>query len=399
MDKKIATPKKPSVNIVVPSSRYSMHPECAMSLFENFMDLIAHGYGVVFKFMASSSFISATRNMCAVDLKQDYLMFVDDDEKFPPYAIRQLLEANKDIIGGLYYKKGDDFNPMAVVISQEKMNIDYVKDIPTKPFLCDGVNTGFLLIKKKVFEAFTPDKVKELGMPFNFWTRPSDGREISEDWAFCMRASKLGFKIWCDPTFPIGHMGDKEYTRTDYESKRQYQEFVDKNIEYRNNIEGWMKPVELDWLYKAAKGMQTIVEIGSWKGKSTAALCSACKGTVYSVDTFKGSASEKEEHAEAKQRDIYQDFKANTKQFKNLVSYKMTSLKASKKFKDKSVDMVFIDGEHTYEAVKQDIELWLPKCKKLICGHDYNYNDVAQAVNQKFGYVDTAECIWIKNIV
>ena len=33
--------------------------------------------------------------------------------------------------------------------------------------------------------------------------------------------------------------------------------------------------------------------------------------------------------------------------------------------------MVYIDGRHFYEGVKEDILYWLPKTKKVICGHDY----------------------------
>jgi hypothetical protein len=388
---------KPSVLVVCPTSRYSMQPECAMSLFQSFLELLTKGYKLSFKAMMSSSWISSTRNICVIDLKQDYLMFVDSDIVFPAWGISKLLEADKDIIGGLYYKKGDDFNPMAVKFNEKLETIDYIVDVPDKPFQCDGVNTGFMLIKKTVFDAFTPEVVRKLGMPFNFYTRP-DGREVSEDWSFCFRAKQLGFEVWCDPTIPLGHIGEKMYTKTDYEAKKIYRETVEKNIEYTNQIEGWMRPVELDWLYKTAKGMETIVEVGSWKGRSTAALCSGCRGTVYSVDTFLGSKGEEQEHREAKERDIYEDFKKNTAQFKNLVSYKMESLEAVKKFADKSVDMVFIDGAHTYEAVQADIEAWLPKCKKLICGHDYNYPDIAEVVNTKFGVVDNAENVWIKEL-
>lgn len=40
---------------------------------------------------------------------------------------------------------------------------------------------------------------------------------------------------------------------------------------------------------------------------------------------------------------------------------------------DESLDFVFVDATHTYNAVKEDISLWLPKIKKdgMLCGHDY----------------------------
>ena len=69
--------------------------------------------------------------------------------------------------------------------------------------------------------------------------------------------------------------------------------------------------------------------------------------------------------------------------------FKMTSEKAAKFFTDGCLDLVFIDANHTYPFVKQDIQLWLPKIKKggIICGHDYNdfmHVGVKQAVDEIF---------------
>lgn len=54
---------------------------------------------------------------------------------------------------------------------------------------------------------------------------------------------------------------------------------------------------------------------------------------------------------------------------------------------DKWFDFTFIDAAHDYHNAKRDIQLWLPKTKKLICGHDYGnmYKGVKTAVDEIFG--------------
>jgi hypothetical protein len=71
---------------------------------------------------------------------------------------------------------------------------------------------------------------------------------------------------------------------------------------------------------------------------------------------------------------------------------RMTSELAAAQVPDKSLDFVFIDADHTYEATKRDIELWLPKVKTIIIGHDYNGKGdragcwgVKRAVDEAFG--------------
>ena len=140
------------------------------------------------------------------------------------------------------------------------------------------------------------------------------------------------------------------------------------------NIEGWMFKGELEWLYNTALTMKSIVEIGSWKGRSTHALLSGCSGPVIAVDTFKGLEAEPSHitSQQAKQFNIYSILKQNVGHFPNLMVMKMESKRAAKFFKPKSVDMIFLDGSHDYWEVRQDIISWLPICKVLLCGHDYD---------------------------
>lgn len=52
---------------------------------------------------------------------------------------------------------------------------------------------------------------------------------------------------------------------------------------------------------------------------------------------------------------------------------RMTSVEASRMFDDFSLDFVFIDGDHSYEATKTDIAYWYPKVRNsgVLGGHDY----------------------------
>ena len=65
------------------------------------------------------------------------------------------------------------------------------------------------------------------------------------------------------------------------------------------------------------------------------------------------------------------------------------SSEAVNRFEDESCDVVFIDMEHTYEAVKNDIKMWYKKIKPggYIAGHDYvsGWPGVVKAVDESFG--------------
>ena len=175
-------------------------------------------------------------------------------------------------------------------------------------------------------------------------------------------------------------------------------------FDYHNMIDGWMHFNELLWLNDRAKEMRSVCEIGSWKGRSTHALLSGCKGEVTAVDNFEGAQDKRDKsHYLVKEENIIEVFKKNVGHFKNLKIIKGDSVKTAKDIPDKSFDMVFIDAGHSYEEVKADIRAWGSKARVLLCGHDYigEWPEVMKAVDEEIGLLSGigGNSIWYKYLV
>ena len=152
---------------------------------------------------------------------------------------------------------------------------------------------------------------------------------------------------------------------------------------YGLNIQGHNLPqnnstVLESLLRKIATKQMKVVEIGSWKGMATAVMggvLSEYEGTLFAIDTWKGSSSVPSMEWEAGNTDIFNIFIDNMKLLgllnevvKPIV---MESTATAQIFQDNFLDFIFIDGDHSYSSVKQDILVWLPKLKEggTICGH------------------------------
>ena len=154
-----------------------------------------------------------------------------------------------------------------------------------------------------------------------------------------------------------------------------------------SQIEGWMTRPELEWLISRASEMGSVAEIGCWKGRSTTAISSACRGTVYAIDHWNGGKDEPEHIRKAAAEDkVYSDFIKNMERRWNVVPIRKPSLEAAARIE--LVDMTFIDAGHGFDDVVADIRAWLPKTRRLICGHDYSFTDVQKAVTQELGTVE-----------
>jgi predicted O-methyltransferase YrrM len=160
---------------------------------------------------------------------------------------------------------------------------------------------------------------------------------------------------------------------------------------YWELIHGWFNFQSLysDMVRKFNDAM--FVEIGCWKGKSTVYMAEQIKKSrknilFTAIDLFpvdpdligSGPAVEAE-------------FFDNIRPVANYINFiKGSSHDLHSIFADKSIDFIFIDGNHHYPHVKKDIELWFPKLKDegVIAGHDYWLGDVKQAVDGFFDKKD-----------
>lgn len=153
------------------------------------------------------------------------------------------------------------------------------------------------------------------------------------------------------------------------------------------------------------------VEVGSWKGKSSAFMAVEIANSKKDIEFFCVDIWEENEEYrhEGIKSSLYDVFIENMKPLdKYYTPLKMPSLKAAQKFEDKSLDFVFIDASHQYENVKDDIITWLPKVKNggIIAGHDYYvagydyFPGVKQAVNEIFNVNELifSEHCWIYNV-
>ena len=150
--------------------------------------------------------------------------------------------------------------------------------------------------------------------------------------------------------------------------RKFYFEYID------DSIQGWLTPTEQESLYQTSKKYKDseILEVGSWKGRSTHALLTG-GAKITAVDTFQGSDDLGDlTNSLAKKEDIYATFMKNVGEFKNLEVMKMTSEEARKKVGDKKFSSIFIDALHTEEGVKKDIELWKGNATQVLMGHDYD---------------------------
>ena len=136
----------------------------------------------------------------------------------------------------------------------------------------------------------------------------------------------------------------------------------------------WIDHVPFGYDLVAALRPKLLVELGTSTGMSYFGFCQSMKehqidGVCHAVDTWEGDA-----HTGAYDGSIFDLVNAHNRQNYHGFSYllRMRFEEALVHFDDASIDLLHIDGLHTYEAVKEDFDTWYPKVRPggIILFHD-----------------------------
>ena len=133
--------------------------------------------------------------------------------------------------------------------------------------------------------------------------------------------------------------------------------------------------------FQAAHGRPPrVCEVGSWAGRS-AIIMARAGADVTCVDTWEGSTNDLgTRQYDGSRGHPFEVFKRNVKPY--AISWQRgKSPQIASSFQDATFDIVYIDAEHDYQSVSNDIKAWMPKAKHVLAGHDYLvFPDVAKAV-------------------
>lgn len=157
----------------------------------------------------------------------------------------------------------------------------------------------------------------------------------------------------------------------------------------------WQEGFTLLSLAEVWPGDGDIVEIGSFKGRSTCFLAQGAlrsgRGRVHAIDHFQGSPEHQlgghEETPEiVASGSTYEQFQANLEAFGlgEVVLATVSSSQAAAAIWAGAVRMIFIDGDHSYQGTKGDFEAWFSHVAEtgLICFHDYQNSHYLDGVTK-----------------
>jgi hypothetical protein len=209
-----------------------------------------NGIQMYYSFMMNESLITRARNSMAYDFMETdatHLMFIDADIAFNPADIPRMVSADKDIICGLYPKKEINWVQVSEAVKAGVppdqlhlhtgafvLNLAHGETQTTgnvnEPIEIANGGTGFMLIKRKVFEALNDkvpsytndmyhavDVVRKVKIIKEFFATSIDeesNRLLSEDYHFCKISRMAGFKVFCAPWANFSHTGSYNFSGT-----------------------------------------------------------------------------------------------------------------------------------------------------------------------------------------
>lgn len=154
------------------------------------------------------------------------------------------------------------------------------------------------------------------------------------------------------------------------------------------------------YLIKELPNDIVMAEIGCYAGESTSLFLKSGKvKKLYAIDPWQINYDINDTASTSDFDMVEKEFDKRVVNF-NVIKLKMTMKEAINILPE--LDVIYIDGNHTYDFVFNDIKLSLQKIRKngIISGHDYNNVDVKNAVNNILVKPDMvfSDSSWLKYI-
>lgn len=295
----------------------------------------------------------------------------------------------------------------------QRLTLQQIKRLPvtwTSPQLL--VNTGLLLLNLAKIEALNPplcfnfqNRIERL--PNGDWTQ----NFIGEDWVMSRQLHAGGLRLYVTRVLKVYHTGHQIYPSapawgmsldadcvlpsekisiTDaWGEMSEFDSLDDGEIDHEDTLpSGWFSPTDIQMyrrMYELVPDGGSTAEIGCYRGRSIASVADIIreKGLhVSCVDTFKLPMPIDHSDRLPAFLQMIQDRGLSD----HIQIFNGESVASSKAIPDASLDLIFIDADHTYKSVRADLRAWLPKLKLngWIGGHDYGQPGVRQAVNEQF---------------
>jgi hypothetical protein len=210
--------KTTRVHICMPCYGGMLTESCFMSYIKWSNTCRQLGIDWTMETMTNESLISRARNTLTAKFLYNkdstHLMFIDADIGWEPWHLLVMLNAQKDVIGGLYPMKSLPVKWCVNGFEGAETSEDGTLQEVSK------TGTGFMLIKRDVFEKLnahpaTKPFMNDIGLPAElnpymktyFDTAVRENRYYSEDWTFCENWRDLGGQVWVDKRVLLKHTG------------------------------------------------------------------------------------------------------------------------------------------------------------------------------------------------
>ncbi len=343
----------------------------------------------------------------------DVMLIIDCDTVFSERDVQRALghiERGHKAVWGLYPKKQDEcipcLNTWPTIAPPDEHGLVNVR----------RAGRGFLMVAREVFELLKEENggpakrfhnheqtewaffrsgvvdgdysamipgFDDMGYPHREW--------ITEDWHFCEDIRiHLGIPTLVDTGIILAHVGSKTYR---FPVERLIR--TDSNISSWREIHGWFDYEEFyRFLVNEIPDGGNFVEVGCWLGRSLGAFAEFSREAkkaiwIGAVDTFNGKPAN-DEHAailETHGGNVEMAFRANIHALGvDARVWATDSVRGADFYEDGTLDAVFIDADHSEEAVSLDISAWWPKVKPggILAGHDFDWPGVRAGVADRF---------------